>query len=214
MNWRPYPLLVVAILAVLNLPTASADTLYENGPVEGSRDAWTINFGFTVSDSFTISTPNSTVTGFQFAAWLFPGDVLETAELSITSEEFGGTTYLDQMVSFTQSDCFGNHFGLNTCLETGEFTGVNLAEGTYWVNLQNAVVNTGDPVYWDENSGEGCHSPGCPSQASESSMGSIPSESFTIFGSSGGGTVPEPGSLLLFGSGVVAGVGFLRRKLR
>ena len=49
-----------------------------------------------------------------------------------------------------------------------------LNAGTYWVNLQNAVVNTGDPVYWDENSG--------PSLASESSVGTIPSESFTILG--------------------------------
>ena len=43
-------------------------------------------------------------------------------------------------------------------------------------NLQNAVVNTGDPVYWDENSG--------PSLASESSVGTIPSESFTILSES------------------------------
>ena len=63
---------------------------------------------------------------------------------------------------------------------------MNLAAGDYWLNLQNAVVDTGDPVYWDENSG--------PSQASQNSVGTIPSESFTLLGETTQGTVPEPGS--------------------
>jgi PEP-CTERM motif len=94
-------------------------------------------------------------------------------------------------------------------------------------------------VYWDENSGGGspfpgcvrcfrytCKGTGCPSQASESAIGTIPSEAFTITCSGcycfsdrsgctlepGGGT-PEPGSILLFGSGVLGLLGVLRRKL-
>ena len=27
---------------------------------------------------------------------------------------------------------------------------------TYWFNVFNAAVPSGDPVYWDENSGKGC----------------------------------------------------------
>ena len=214
MSWRARSLSFATMVAALSLP-ASADVLYENGPIRADQEAWTINFGFIVSDSFTISSPNATVNGFQFGGWVIPGDVIESVELSITSSEFGGTTYFDRQVSLIQSDCEGNHLGLLTCLETASFGDVNLAEGTYWVNLQNAVVNNNnDPAYWDENTGIGCHSEGCPSQASESSVGTIPSESFTILGTSGGGTIPEPGSLLLFGSGVVAAVSFIRRKLR
>jgi hypothetical protein len=51
--------------------------------------------------------------------------------------------------------------------------------------------------------------------ASNNAIGTLGSESFTILGSSSGGTgtTPEPASILLFGSGVV-GVGvLLRRKL-
>ena len=71
--------------------------------------------------------------------------------------------------------------------------------------LANAVVSTGDPVFWDENSG--------PSQASESSVGTIPSEAFTINTSGGeGGTTPEPSSIMLFGSGILGLAGVLRRK--
>ena len=164
--------------------------IYDNGPINGNTDAWTINFGFVVSDTITIVDATS-VTGTNFGAWLFPGDTLEFAEVSITSEPNGGTSYFDQTVNFTQSGCTINQDGYNVCTETSDsFNSSTLQPGTYWVNLQNAEVNTGDPVYWDENSGVGCSSPGCPSQAQESSVGTIPSESFTMLGN-GNGPPPE-----------------------
>lgn len=105
----------------------------------------------------------------------------------------------------------------------GSFHGPSLNNGTYWLNLENGVVPSGDPVYWDENSGIGCTSPGCPSEASNNSVGTMPSEAFTILGTSSStstststtttGTVPEPGSIMLFGSGILGLVGMLRRKL-
>ncbi len=192
---------------------AMAQTLYSNGPINGTTDAWTINSGFVVSDTFT-TTANSYVSGLSFGAWLFPGDVLQTVEVSISSAEFGGTSYFDQVVSFTQSGCSNNQYGFNVCTESGNF-GVSLtAGGTYWLNLSNAVVNDGDPVYWDENSG--------PSSASENSVGTIPSEAFTVLGSEtistttttcGGCATPEPNSIMLFGSGILGLAGRLRRKL-
>ena len=199
-------------LCLVALP-ALADTVYDNGPINGTTDGWTINFGFIVSDTFAISGGGATVNGLAFGAWLFPGDVLQSAEVSITDAEFGGTTFFDGVVNFTQSGCVGNQYGFNVCTETGSFSDTNLADGTYWLNLQNASVNTGDPIYWDENSG--------PSQASENSVGTIPSEAFTLTGGSGmtstttttGGTVPEPSSIMLFGSGILGLAGILRRKL-
>ena len=152
----------------------------------------------------------SNVNGIQFGAWLFPGDTLQSAEVSITSSEFGGTSYFDQTVSFTGTGCFSNG-GFNVCTESGSFGPVNLAAGTYWLNLDNAVVNNGDPIYWDENSG--------PSSASENSVGTIPSEAFTVLGGTTTGTtgtgtsVPEPSSIMLFGSGILGLAGVLRRKL-
>jgi uncharacterized repeat protein (TIGR03803 family) len=156
-----------------SLPTD--DVVYTNGPINGTTDAWTINLGFIVSDTFTVPNGGANLSALTFGAWLFPGDVLQSVEVSITDSEFGGTTYFDGIVNFSQSDCIGNQYGFNVCTESGNFTLNNLAEGTYWVNLQNASVNTGDPVYWDENSG--------PSLASENSVGTIPSEAFTLLGS-------------------------------
>ncbi len=108
----------------------------------------------------------------------------------------------------TDSFISTNGFGYNVDRLTA--SGLNVPElggVTYWLSLQNAVVSSGDPVFWDENSG--------PSSASESSVGTIPSEAFTIntSGGGGGGTTPEPSSIMLFGSGILGLAGVLRRKL-
>jgi len=207
-------LTIAVVCAVLSVAApAAADTLFENGPINGETDAWTINFGFVVTNSFTISTGDSAIGGLAFGVWLSPGDVLESAEVSMTSEPFGGTTYFDQVVNFTQSGCFLNNYSFDVCTETGTFNGPVLGNGTYWLNLWNAVSADGDPVYWDENSGIGCHSEGCPSQGGEGT-GTMPSEAFSILGTSGtSGTVPEPSALLLFSSGVLALARIVRRKL-
>jgi hypothetical protein len=212
---RTASLSLLALFLTLALP-ASAQTVYSNGPINGNTDAWTINFGFIVSDTFNVVNNNATITGASFGMWLFPGDTLTTAELSITSRENGGTSYFDQTVNFTTGACTANQFGFNVCTENTTFSGPTLNSGTYWLNLQNACAPCDDPVYWDENSG--------PSSASESSVGTIPSEAFTVLGTTSSttttststtttGAVPEPASIMLFGSGILSLVGVVRRKL-
>ena len=223
---------LVLLSMTLSISPATAQVVYSNGPTNGNTDAWTVNFGFVVSDSFYLRYGGSTITGANFAMWEFPGDTLTSAELSITSQENGGTTYFDQTVDFTQlGSCTANNYGYNVCNESTAFSGPFLSGGTYWLNLQNASVPSGDPIYWDENSG-GSHTE--PPGAWDSSVGTIPAESFTLYASCDAGrntadcaslsisqsaaqsTVPEPGSMLLFGSGYLALFGLLgalRRKL-
>jgi PEP-CTERM motif-containing protein len=189
---------------------------YDNGPINGTTDAWTINFGYIVSDTFT---GVSYVDFFQFGVWELPGDTLSSVDWSITSAENGGTVYgsgtgrtLDKFLSTNQ---FGYDIdqisvgGLNVFLDSTK---------TYWLNLQNASVPSGDPVYWDENSGIGCGGTGggrnCPAEASQNATGTIASEAFTINSCQNcGPSTPEPGSILLFGSGILGVVGLLRSKL-
>jgi hypothetical protein len=212
-------LLIVSItvlcLTLAAVPAMAQGNVYDNGPVNGQVDAWTINFGFVVTDTFTVSNGNGHIGGMDFYAWLEPGDTLDSVEVQIGNQEFGNNL-MDLTVGVTQSNCFVNQFGLDVCLETSTFNGPNLANGNYWVSLANAVTAEGNPVYWDENSGVGCQSPGCPSLAENNSLGSLPSEAFTLTAqgtTTTTGSTPEPDSILLFGAGALAVVGRLRGKL-
>jgi PEP-CTERM motif-containing protein len=205
---------LIAVCLTLAAVPAVAQTVYSNGPIDGNVNSWTINLGFSVSDTFNVSANGTTITGGSFGIWLYPGDTLTSAELSITSGENGGTSFFDQTVNFTTGACAMDQFGYNVCMENTSFSGPTLNIGTYWVNLQNASTPNGDPVYWDENSG--------PSLASNNSEGTIPSESFTILGTSSSTTststtttttVPEPSSIMLFGAGVLGLARAVRRRL-
>jgi hypothetical protein len=210
MKFLPLSLLAFALFST-TFSAAHASVIYDDGPINGTTDAWTINFGFVVSDTFTVSSGTSNLNGLTFGAWLFPGDTITSVEVSMTSQADGGTVYFDEMVNLTQSGCSVNQFAFDVCTETGSFHGPTLPNGTYWLNLQNAMVPSGDPVYWDENSGIGCTSPGCPSMATTSEP--IPPESFTLYGGPAG-TTPEPGSLTLFLLGLASAVGTMYRRLR
>jgi hypothetical protein len=228
MKLRLASLSLLALCLTLAAVPAIAQIVYDNGPINGNTDAWVINFGFVVSDTFNVTNNNTTITGASFGMWLLPYDTLTSAELSITSSENGGTSYFDQTLNFTTGPCTVNTYGYHVCQEDTTFGGPTINIGTYWLNMQNATVPSGEPVYWDENSG--------PSSASTTEeIGTIPSESFTVLGatsitttstststtstststtsSTGGGSVPEPGSIVLFASGVLSVVAVLRRKL-
>ena len=79
-----------------------------------------------------------------------------------------GHNLTDQFISV-------NQYGYDIDKITVTGLNVPLSSGaTYWLNLQNATVPSGDPVFWDENDGVGCtgddgHGGGCPSEASERS---------------------------------------------
>jgi hypothetical protein len=212
----PIASLTLLCLTLAAVPALAQGNVYDNGPVNGLVDAFTINFGFAVSDTFTVSNGNGNIGGMDFYAWLEPGDVATSVEVQIGNQAFGNNL-MDMTVALTQSNCFLNPFGLDVCQETSTFNGPSLSNGSYWVTLSNAVNNNGDPMYWDENSGAGCMSPGCPSQADSTGVDSIPSEAFTLTAqgttTTTTGSTPEPGSILLFASGFVGVAALLRRRL-
>src|SRR5208283_2133645 len=204
--------LLILCLALAAVPASAQMWSYDNGPINGTTDAWTINFGYIVSDTFVAS--GSSVTGFSFGTFQFPGDIMLSVDAASFSSENGGTVFGSGTASgnnLTDKFLSANQFGyyINEITVTGLNASVTSGT-TYCLNLQNAVIQTGDPVFWDENSGVGCMSKGCPSLASDSSYGTIASESFTI---NGGGSTPEPTSIMLLASGALGLAGVLRRKL-
>ncbi len=211
--------LLALCLTLAAVPAMAQGTVYDNGPVNGQVDAWTVNFGFSVSDTFHISS-STTLSSLDFWAWVEPGDTATSAEVAIGSTGYFSNNLFDGTVSLTQSNCFTNNFGFDVCNEHGNFSGPALGAGNYYLTLENVATAEGNPLYWDENSGVGCQSNGCPSSAQENTLGTIPSEAFTLSGSNtttttttSGTSTPEPSSIMLFGSGILGLAGVLRRKL-
>ena len=164
--------------------SAGCGVTYENGPANGTTDAWTINFGYVVSDTFVAGNNDYLVGGFDLYVWEFQGDTMSSLQWSITSSPNGGMVYGSGTVSgsnLTDSFISTNQYGYDIDEISASGLNVYVTQGsTYWFNVFNAAVPSGDPVFWDENSGAGCQSQGCPSQAYESAMGTIPSEAFDI----------------------------------
>ena len=199
--------LLTILFVMLTVVPAMADIEYSNGAYNGTNDAWTINFGFSVSDSFTVAA-NSSIEDLHLVYWdASSTDLLTTVDMAIGSSSFGGTP--QTLTGVTNQFLGTNQYGY--LLYAAWYSFPNIAwSGSGFVTLDNACSTSGcsvsNPIYWDENSG--------PSTAYENTVGSIPSEAFTLTGSTCcGPPVPEPSSILLFGSGLLGLGGVFRRWL-
>jgi hypothetical protein len=194
-----------AVVGLLAAAPASAAVLYDNGPIDGTTDAYNIAT-YVTADSFDLSTP-STVTGVNFGAWTDPSEMITSIDWSITSLAEAGTIYGSGTASVTSSFQFTTILPgpVTYDISWDSFTipSLNLVSGTYWLNLTNAVTTNNGSAYWDQNGG--------PSSA-EQDGGSLPSESFQIIGTANSSppptSVPEPGSLALLLPGLVGLAGF------
>jgi hypothetical protein len=204
--------LLTILCLMLAATPAMADTLYSNGPYNGTTDAWTINFGFSVSDSFPCCNGawGFSVEDLHFVYWdASASDLLTTVDMQLGFSSFGGTT---QTLSGVTNTFLGtNQYGYFLYEAGYSFNNIDVLPGTDYVTLSNACSTSGcsrvNPIYWDENGG--------PSTAYENTIGSIPSEAFTLTGERiCCGPTPEPSSVMLFGSGILGLAGVLRFKLR
>lgn len=191
--------------------------IFDNGPATGEIVSLDIKKeGLRVLDGF-IPLSMGPMSGLTIGVWLDPGDVLQSVQVSVWLQPDGTKQhYTGVLGNITQSGCFTNTRGNSVFSATGQLTAgptFPVTSYTYWLELSNAVTPNNGPVAWDLNAGLGCTSFNCPAQAVIIGQGSIDSESFQILGRVGIQPTPEPGSLLLLGTGVVGLAGVVRRKM-
>ena len=198
--------LLGASVAMLGVASADASTIYSNGPIDGTQQAWTINVGFALTNSFTLGS-TQTITGFTFGGWTLGGDV-------INSVDYGFSTSADYAItgnaSLSAGGVLSSPFGYDVREYSASITPLTLGPGTYWFALQNATTAGGNLAFWDVNNG--------PSVAFENTIGNVNGYLFPGSNSSAftltGGAVPEPASwaMMVGGFGLVGGAMRARRK--
>src|SRR5664280_3272676 len=115
-------LLTICCLMLAVAPAMADSTLYSNGPVNGNSDGWTINFGFSVSNSATVSCPGfptCNINSLSVAYWLIPGDSRPGVDISLGTTSFGSDLIPQPgtQASTLETFLFTNPFGYSIVVD-------------------------------------------------------------------------------------------------
>jgi hypothetical protein len=206
-----------AILFLLLALPGWAGILYDDGPIDGFDNAFFIDGpgagpdSQTISDEF-VAAGTGTAGSLDFGMWVPTGSTPTTV-----SWEIGTSAFLSDIssgfvvqVGFTFVNSNSDGFDVYNAHVDG-LSGALVAGNTYYLTLGNGNDSFGNQlVAWDLNEGPAT----CFYAVGGVSRGrcGFGGETFTIH-SAGAPGVPEPASLVLFGSGLLLLGGLLRRKL-
>ncbi len=231
-----YILLAIAVIATLSAVNAaavnsttsghgsgnhavshpSAQVLYDDGPTNGQYNAFFIDgpnpgpYSQSISDGF-VATGSGTAATLDFGIWVPSGTTPTTVSWWLGTTPFAGDISSGSTAQVGYSYFASNPYGFDVynATVTGLSGGIS-AGGTYWLTLGNANDSAGTQFdAWDVNEGPAV----CEFAVGGVAIGGCGDggEAFTLYTSSG--TTPEPGSMIMFGSGILGLAGVLRRKI-
>jgi hypothetical protein len=207
---------IMSLICLALSAPAFAGIIYTDGPINGTSNAFFIDgpggpWTQTISDGF-VATNSDTATSLDFGEWVPTGTTPTTVSWALGTSAFGS-----DVSSGSTPQVVYTTFILNNGLEYDVYTshvdglsGFLTAGTTYYLTLGGANDSAGRQFDgWDVNGGPATCS---FAQGGGPSLGDcgLGGEAFTI---NSGGTVPEPSSIMLFGSGLLALAGVLRRKV-
>ena len=161
--------------------TQSCDpsALFCNFPEDGFTDAWTINYGYSVTNEIQLpkaqaGQSKAHITGFKFTVWTIPDyyNTMESVSWGLGSAEFGtdfgrGAGCAACGTILSQGGSILNEYGYAvwTVTVTGLNTDIPLSQSqptNVWFTLHDAnlynAYKTNSAVYWDQNCGSlGCN---------------------------------------------------------
>lgn len=219
MKLRFAVLCLMLALLVTSVP-AFADVIYDDGPTDGFDNGFFIDgpnpgpFSQSISDGF-IAANSGSAGALDFGVWVPTGTVLTTVTWWLGTSAFAGDLGTGTSTTFTADFHNSNGFGYDvyTIHITGMSSGTMTAGSMYWLTLGNANDSGGTQFdAWDLPDADGgpaiCNFAVGGVNFGDCGLGG---ESFTLF--SGTTTTPEPGSMMLLGTGLIGLAGLLRRKV-
>ena len=209
-------LLVVslAVLCLMVAPAFADIVLYDDGPTNGTYNGFFIDgpnsgpFSQNISDGF-VAAASGTATSLDFGMWVPTGTTPTTVTWWLGTSAFGSD--ISMGVANNLQFTFHNDSGFGYDVYDVHIDGLsgNLTAGqTYWLSLGNANDSSGTQFdAWDVVPGPAT----CNFAVGGVNFGDCGDggEAFTLNGT----TVPEPGTLVMLGGGILTAAAGLRRRI-
>jgi len=180
---------VLAFAVFAAVDSLKADVVYDNGPINGTLEAWTISGIFSVSSSF-MAPVSATLTAATIGLWA-------DATPASLSWSIGTTAFGAEISSGTaplSSTLTGSAFGFLVFESSFDIAGV-VGAGTYYLTLSGGSDFNQEFLFWDINNGPSTtyEFPDYPFGTANALFEGSNSPSFAVSGEIG--DFPDPGAV-------------------
>jgi hypothetical protein len=208
--------LSLTVLCLALSAPAFAGVIYNDGPTTGTNLSLYIDgpntggpYAESISDGF-VATASGTASSLNFGVWVTTGSTPTAVSWWLGTTAFGSDISSGSTAQVAYTYLLTTNLGFDVYEATVTGLSGNLTAGNaYWLTLGNGNDSFGDQgVAWDISNG-----PATCMYTNDQGGGACPygAEAFTLNSSSS--PTPEPGSMMMLGTGVLGLAGVLRRKI-